>query len=65
MAGTRDPLIPTLLVVLLDDGGKYDGCSDVERSSGFTTLPSLMSSSQLGASSSNGDGSSCAISREL
>lgn len=62
MDGTREPDMPTLLVVFLE-GGKYDGWLSGERSSGLTTFSSLISS-KGGGSSSNGDGSSCAISRD-
>lgn len=63
MDGTRELDMPTLLVVLLE-GGKYDGWLSGERSSGLTTFSPLMSASRTGGSSSNGEGSSCAISRD-
>ena len=56
MVGIREREID---VVLLEDGGKYVGGWDSERSSGFTTFSSLISLSQSdGGSSSTGDGSS-------
>lgn len=64
MVGIRERETPTLLVVLREDGGKYDGWRSSERSSGFQTFSDLISDeveSKTGGSSSTGDGSSSSM----